>query len=67
MKSSIEMTKFLEKHIRWNVFARAENVNSNSSLEMPIFLPFHKNSIELHTPATQYFLKNFAKAVMIIM
>ena len=35
MKSPHEMRKFLEKHIRWNVFARAENVISDGSLEMP--------------------------------
>ena len=34
MKSSSEMTEFLEKHIRWNVFVQPEHVNSCSSLEM---------------------------------
>ena len=35
VKSSREMTEFLEKHIRWNVFVQTENINSGSNPEMP--------------------------------
>ena len=35
MKSSSEMTKFLERHIRWNVFVQPENVYSSNSPKLP--------------------------------
>ena len=57
MKSSSEMTDFLEKHIRWNVFAKLKNVNSDKSQVMPKFLTHLQKCNQTSNPINAIFFK----------
>ena len=55
MKTSSEMTDFLEKHIRWNVFAKLKNVNSDKSQVMPKILTHSQECNQTSNPINVIF------------